>query len=160
MSLSLRLWCCLLPWLRGRPFDTRSLLGIVVGGICASSGNSSARTRGKSSKKGYVVPKKRPVKALVSVKEHWTKNMGLGGLFQAATPHTEETEFRIIPVSRYNISDDRFVEIEFYPRLLKDKWACVFIPKDEVVATYICAQQLVGRDISHCCQPIRMSELV
>jgi len=68
------------------------------------------------------------VKALVSVQRHWTKNMGLGGLFHSATPANEDTaEFYIIPVSKYDISDERFVEIEFYPRVLKDKWARVLV---------------------------------
>lgn len=80
----------------------------------------------------------RPVKALVSVQKHWTKNMGLGGLFHSATPANEDTaEFYIIPVSKYDISDERFIEIEFYPRVLNDKWARVFIPKDRVVAIVV-----------------------
>ena len=60
------------------------------------------------------MPEKRPVKALVSVQKHWTNNMGLGGLFHSATPANEDTaEFYIISVSKYDISDERFVEIEF-----------------------------------------------
>jgi hypothetical protein len=56
----------------------------------------------------------------------------------SATPANEDTaEFYIIPVSKYDISDERFVEIEFYPRVLKDKWARVFIPKDQVVAIVV-----------------------
>lgn len=78
---------------------------------------------------------KRSVKALVSVRKQWTNNMGLGNLFQSTNPAGEDSvEFHIIPVSKYDISDDRFVEIEFYPRVLTDKWARVFIPKDQVVA--------------------------
>lgn len=64
--------------------------------------------------------------------------MGMGNLFQSTTPATEATaEFHIIPVSKYDISDDRFVEIEFYPRVLTDKRARVFIPKDQVVAIVV-----------------------
>jgi len=84
------------------------------------------------------MPEKRPVKALVSVRKQWTKNMGLGNLFQPTTSATDDSvEFHIIPVSKYDISDDRFVEIEFYPRVLTDKWARVFIPKDQVVAIVV-----------------------
>jgi len=62
--------------------------------------------------------------------------MGLGGLFHSATPANEDTaEFYIIPMSKYDISDERLVE--FYPRVLKDKWARVFIPKDQVVAIVV-----------------------
>jgi len=64
--------------------------------------------------------------------------MGMGNLFQSTTPATEDTaEFSIIPVSKYDISNERFVEIEFYPRMLKEKWARVFIPKDQVVAIVV-----------------------
>ena len=81
---------------------------------------------------------KRPVKALVSVKRQWTKNMGLGNLFQPTTSAGDDSlEFHVIPVSKYDISDDRFVEIEFYPRVLTDKWARVFIPKDQVAAIVV-----------------------
>jgi hypothetical protein len=84
------------------------------------------------------MPEKRPVRALVSVRKQWTKNMGLGNLFQPTTPVIDDSvEFHIIPVSKYDISDDRFVEIEFYPRVLTDKWARVFIPKDQVVAIVV-----------------------
>jgi len=83
------------------------------------------------------MPEKRLVKALVSVRKSWTKNMGLGNLFQSTTPSNEEAEFCIIPVSKYDISDHSFVELEWYPRVLVDKWARVFIPKDQVVAVVV-----------------------
>src|SRR5438270_9115872 len=42
---------------------------------------------------------------------------------QSTTPENPDVEFHIIPVSRYDISDDRSLETEFYPRVLTDKWA-------------------------------------
>ena len=78
------------------------------------------------------MPETRPVKALVSVQSIGQRTWG------SATPANEDTaEFYIIPVSKYEISDERFVEIEFYPRVLKDKWARVFIPKNQVVAIVV-----------------------
>ncbi|MCU1299876.1 MAG: hypothetical protein JWQ87_160 [Candidatus Sulfotelmatobacter sp.] len=83
------------------------------------------------------MPEKRLVKALVSVRKNWTKNMGLGDLFQSTGTANQMAEFHVIPVSRYDVSDHSFVEIEWYPKVLVDKWARVFIPKDQVVAVVI-----------------------
>ena len=83
------------------------------------------------------MPEKKLVKALVSVKKSWTRNMGLGNLFQSTNPANETAEFHVIPVSKYDVSDHSFVEIEWYPRVLNDKWARVFIPKDQVVAVVV-----------------------
>jgi hypothetical protein len=81
------------------------------------------------------MPEKKLVKALVTVRKHWTKNMGMGPLFQSTTPGNDEgVEFHVIPVSRFDLSDSHFVEIEYYPRVLVDKWARVFVPKDQVVS--------------------------
>lgn len=84
------------------------------------------------------MPEKRPVRALVSVRKSWTKTMGMSNLFQPASRVGEETiEIHVIPVSKYDVSDHSFVEIEFYPKVLTDKWARVFIPKDQVVAVVV-----------------------
>jgi hypothetical protein len=83
------------------------------------------------------MPTKKPVRALVCVKKAWTKNMGLGNLFQSTNPANETAEFHVIPVSKYDVSHHSFVEIEYYPRVLTDKWARVFIPKDQVVSVVV-----------------------
>jgi hypothetical protein len=82
------------------------------------------------------MPEKRSVKALVSVKKSWTQNMGMSRLFQS-TESGSTAEIHIIPVSKYDISDDSFVEIEYYPKVLVDKWARVFIPKDQIVSIVV-----------------------
>ena len=59
------------------------------------------------------MPEKKLLKALVSVKKSWTNNMGLGPLFQSANPANEIAELHVIPVSKYDVSDHSFVEIEW-----------------------------------------------
>jgi hypothetical protein len=66
-----------------------------------------------------MMPEKRSVKALVSVKKSWTQNMGMTRLFES-TESGSTAEIHIIPVSKYDISDDSFVEIEYYPKVLVD----------------------------------------
>jgi hypothetical protein len=82
------------------------------------------------------MPEKRSVRALVLVKKSWIQNMGMSRLFQS-TESGSTAEIHIIPVSKYDISDDSFVEIEYYPKVLVDKWARVFVPKDQVVSIVV-----------------------
>ncbi len=63
--------------------------------------------------------------------------MGMSPLFQTTTPVGETVDIHVIPVSRYDPSDNSFEKIEYYPRVLTDKWVRVFIPKDQVVSVVV-----------------------
>src|SRR6266436_6317325 len=78
--------------------------------------------------------KEKLVKALVHVRQKWIDDTGAGDIFRSANVNPDRVTLAI-PVTHFDISDDNFVEIMFWPRALADqpvKSVKAFIPKQEI----------------------------
>jgi hypothetical protein len=74
--------------------------------------------------------------AYVHVRQSWVETSGISILFKSANVLLEPGDTLGIPVTSFDISDNHFIEITFYPRVIQD-WAVnrvrAFIPKQEIV---------------------------
>ena len=76
------------------------------------------------------------VTAIIHVRQSWVETTGAGPIFTSANVVLEQGDILGIPVTRWDISDEFFVEFTFYPRALENdpvKSIKVLIPKKEVV---------------------------
>ena len=83
-----------------------------------------------------MAEKKPPVIGVVSVRQAWIDETGLGQLFRPMNPETK-AEIYALPVVKYNVSHSSFLEIEWYPKVLEGKPVQLFIPNREVIAIAI-----------------------
>jgi hypothetical protein len=76
------------------------------------------------------------VTAIVHVRQSWVETTGSSAIFASANVVLGQGDILGIPVTRWDISDEYFVEFTFYPRALENepvKSIKVLIPKKEVV---------------------------
>ena len=88
------------------------------------------------SKGEQVAKKEEQVKAFVHVRQSWIETTGLSTLFKTANFPLSRDGILIIPVTRFDISDNYFVDMTFYPRELEKqpvKSVKTLIPKQEIV---------------------------
>ncbi len=83
-----------------------------------------------------MTEKEKLVKALVHVRQSWVETTGASTIFASANAALGHGGILAIPVTHWDISDQYFVEVTFYPRALESqpvKSLKAFIPKHEVV---------------------------
>jgi hypothetical protein len=83
---------------------------------------------------GRMTGKEELIKALVYVRQSWVDDTGSGEIFRSANVNPDRVHL-VIPATHFDISDDNFVEIVFWPRALADqpvKSVKAFIPKHEI----------------------------
>jgi hypothetical protein len=76
------------------------------------------------------------VTAIVHVRQSWVETTGVSTMFASANVALEQGDILAIPVTRWDISDDYFVEFAFYPRALENepvKSIKVLVPKGAVI---------------------------
>jgi hypothetical protein len=76
------------------------------------------------------------VTAIIHVRQSWVETTGASAIFASANIALGQRDILGIPVIRWDISDEYFVEFTFYPRALENepvKSIKVLIPKKEVV---------------------------
>lgn len=76
------------------------------------------------------------VTAIIHVRQSWVEKTGASTIFASANINLGTDNILGIPVTRWDISDDYFVEFTFYPRALENeavKSIKVLAPKKEVV---------------------------
>jgi hypothetical protein len=76
------------------------------------------------------------VTAIVHVRQSWVETTGAAVIFASANVALGQDDMLAIPVTRWDISDEYFVEFTFYPRALENepvKSIKALIPKKEVV---------------------------
>jgi len=76
------------------------------------------------------------VTAIIHVRQSWVETTGASAIFASANVVLGQGDILGIPVTRWDISDEFFVEFTFYPRALENdpvKSIKVLIPKKEVV---------------------------
>ena len=76
------------------------------------------------------------VKALVHVRQSWVETIDGSGIFRSVNVAPGHDHILVIPVTHWDISDQYFVEVTFFPRALEHQPAKsikVFIPKEAVV---------------------------
>jgi hypothetical protein len=76
------------------------------------------------------------VNAIIHVRQDWVQMTGASAIFASANVALGRGDVLGIPVTRWDISDEYFVEFTFYPRALENepvKSIKVLIPKKEVV---------------------------
>ncbi|MGB7436462.1 MAG: hypothetical protein WBR26_23705 [Candidatus Acidiferrum sp.] len=77
-----------------------------------------------------------PVTAIVHVRQSWVETTGANTIFASANVVSGQGDVLGIPATRWDISDEYFLEFTFYPRALENepvKSIKVLIPKKEVV---------------------------
>ncbi len=77
-----------------------------------------------------------PVTAIIHVRKSWVETTGASALFASANVVAGQGDILGIPVTRWDISDEYFIEFMFYPRALESepvKSIKVLIPQKEVV---------------------------
>jgi hypothetical protein len=82
-----------------------------------------------------MAKKEEPVIAIIHVRQSWVETTGASTIFASANA-LGQGDILGIPVTRWDISDEYFVEFMFYPRALENEPAKsikVLIPKKEVV---------------------------
>ena len=83
-----------------------------------------------------MTEKEKLVEALVCVRQSWVETTGASTVFGSASVAVEHGSILAIPATHWDISDQYFVEVTFYPRALETqpvKSLRAFIPKHEVV---------------------------
>lgn len=83
-----------------------------------------------------MVTKEELVNGIIHVRQSWVETTGAGTIFASANVALGQGDILGIPVTRWDISDEYFVEFTFYPRALENepvKSIKVLIPKKEVV---------------------------
>jgi hypothetical protein len=76
------------------------------------------------------------VTTIIHVRQSWVETTGASALFASANVAPGQGDTLGIPVTRWDISDEYFIEFMFYPRALESepvKSIKVLIPKKEVV---------------------------
>jgi len=74
----------------------------------------------KGRKLTYVkMGKEKLVKAIVSVRQSWVEQTGVSKLFATAGMSLDKEGILGIPVTKWDVSSPGFVEVVFYPRVLK-----------------------------------------
>jgi hypothetical protein len=76
------------------------------------------------------------ITAIIHVRQSWVETTGASAIFAPANVALGQGDILAIPVTRWDISDEYFVEFTFYPRALENepvKSIKVLIPKKEVV---------------------------
>jgi hypothetical protein len=87
-------------------------------------------------KGGGMARKDEIVTAIIHVRQSWVETTGASAIFASANVVSGQGDILGIPVTRWDISDEFFVEFTFYPRALENdpvKSIKVLIPKKEVV---------------------------
>jgi hypothetical protein len=95
-----------------------------------SSSFAQMEGEAKMSKKDELVT------AIVHVRQSWVETTGASTIFASANVVSGHGDILGIPVTRWDISDEYFVEFTFYPRALENlpvKSIKVLIPQKEVV---------------------------
>ena len=75
------------------------------------------------------------ITAIVHVRQSWVETTGASTIFASANVALGKGDILGIPVTRWDISDEYFVEFTFYPRALANeavKSIKLLIPKKEV----------------------------
>jgi hypothetical protein len=83
-----------------------------------------------------MTKKEELVRAFVHIRQGWTENSGISVIFRSANMLLDQNDVLGIPVTHFDISDNYFAEITFYPRVLETspvKSLKVFIPKNEII---------------------------
>ena len=83
-----------------------------------------------------MATKEEPVTAIIHVRQTWVETTGVSAIFASANVALGHGDTLGIPVARWDISDEYFVEFTFYPRAMENKAVKsikVLIPKKEVV---------------------------
>jgi hypothetical protein len=83
-----------------------------------------------------VAKKDEVVTAIIHVHQSWVETTGASAIFASASVALGLGDILGIPVTRWDISDEHFVECTFYPRALENepvKSIKVLIPKKEAV---------------------------
>ena len=91
---------------------------------------------GEMEKEGKMTTKDELVTAIVHVRQSWVETTRSSIIFASANVALERGDILAIPVTRWDISDDYFVEFTFYPRALEKervKSIKVLVPKQAVV---------------------------
>jgi hypothetical protein len=76
------------------------------------------------------------ITAIIHVRQSWVETTGASAIFASANVALGQGDILGIPVTRWDISDEYFVEFTFYPHALEKepvKSIKVLIPKKEVV---------------------------
>jgi hypothetical protein len=87
-------------------------------------------------RKGEMTTKDELVTAIIHVRQSWVQTTGASTIFASSNVTLGSGDILAIPVTRWDISDDYFVEFTFYPRALEKesvKSIKVLAPKQEVV---------------------------
>jgi hypothetical protein len=79
---------------------------------------------------------KKPTKAVIIIKKSWADAAGVGDYLEPEKPHPQQSvaPFYAVPIAKFSLGDGWFLEIEFYPALLKGRPMKLFVPKQEVLA--------------------------
>lgn len=83
-----------------------------------------------------MTKKEELVKALVHVRQGWAEATGISVIFKSANMLLDQNDILGIPVTHFDVSDNHFVEVTFYPRVLEHapvKSLKVLIPKQEII---------------------------
>jgi len=83
-----------------------------------------------------MAKKEEVVTAIIHVRQSWVETAGASAIFAAANVALGQGDILGIPVTRWDISDEYFVEFTFYPRALENEAVRsikVLIPKKELV---------------------------
>jgi hypothetical protein len=83
-----------------------------------------------------MTQKDETITAIVHVRQSWVETTGASAIFASANVASGHGDILGIPVTRWDISDEYFVEFMFYPRALENesvKSIKVLVPKKEVV---------------------------
>jgi hypothetical protein len=83
-----------------------------------------------------VAKKDELVTAIIHVRQSWVETTGASAIFVSANVALGQGDILGIPVTRWDISDEYFVEFTFYPKALENepvKSIKALIPKKEVV---------------------------
>jgi hypothetical protein len=87
----------------------------------------------------------KPVKAFIVINRTWTRECGFSEIFRP-TPDNPNAIISIVPASAYNLEDNVFVEIEFFPAKLEGRWVKFFVPKSQVVNILIVQDKKDAKD--------------
>jgi len=83
-----------------------------------------------------MTKKEELIKALVHIRQSWVEASGISVIFKSTNMLSEPHGILGIPVTHFDVSDNHFVEMTFYPRALENapvKSLKVLIPKQEIV---------------------------
>ena len=81
-----------------------------------------------------MAKKEELVNAIIHVRQSWVETTGASTIFASTNVAVGQGDVLGIPVTRWDISDEYFIEFTFYPRALENEAAKsvkVLIPKKE-----------------------------